>query len=446
MIFSELSDRFEYSFLLESAKEPERSSRYILLGFEPHWVFKASEGGVIIEDRACEKIYAERTKDPLQFLKGLLQIGGALEGPAHFVGGAVGYISYDSTRYWEGIPQGGFKDPGFPDMEFAIYDDFIMFDRYNGKAFYCYLREDRSDELNDIIKLHGIGELSHSEPKRNMTYDEFEKIVMKAKEYIASGDIFQVVLSKRFEFRVDGDLLKFYTILREINPSPYMYFLKMSDRRIIGSSPEMLMKVEGKFVETFPIAGTRPRSSCPWEDQRLSRELMEDEKERAEHVMLVDLARNDIGKVSKFGSVRVLEFMKVHKYSRVQHIVSRVIGELREDKDSFDALKALFPAGTVSGAPKRRAMEIIEELEPIGRGPYAGAIGYFSYNGNADFAITIRTLLVEGNRCYVQAGAGIVADSDPKKEWFETEHKASALLEALELSSRSDPHEGFGHR
>jgi anthranilate synthase component 1 len=173
---------------------------------------------------------------------------------------------------------------------------------------------------------------------------------------------------------------------------------------------------------------------------------MEDEKERAEHVMLVDLARNDIGKVSKFGSVRVLEFMKVHKYSRVQHIVSRVIGELREDKDSFDALKALFPAGTVSGAPKRRAMEIIEELEPIGRGPYAGAIGYFSYNGNADFAITIRTLLVEGNRCYVQAGAGIVADSDPKKEWFETEHKASALLEALELSSRSDPHEGFGHR
>jgi anthranilate synthase component 1 len=213
-----------------------------------------------------------------------------------------------------------------------------------------------------------------------------------------------------------------------------MYFLKSGEHQIVGSSPEMLVRVENRTVETFPIAGTRPHVKNPTENKRLTEELLEDPKERAEHVMLVDLGRNDIGKVSKFGSVHLPEFMKVHQYSHVQHIVSRVVGDLKDEYNAFDALKAVFPAGTVSGAPKVRAMEIIEELEPTRRGPYAGAVGYFSYNGNADFAITIRTLIANGDRANIQVGAGIVADSDPEKEWFETEHKARALIKALEVS------------
>jgi anthranilate synthase component 1 len=221
--------------------------------------------------------------------------------------------------------------------------------------------------------------------------------------------------------------------LRDINPSPYMYFLKMKDRVIAGSSPEMLGRVERGRVETFPIAGTRPIGANASEDKRLAKELLDDPKERAEHVMLIDLARNDIGKVCRFGTVNVPEFMTVQRYSHVQHIVSRVAGQLRPDCDALDALKAVFPAGTVSGAPKRRAMEIIDELEPCRRGPYAGSVGYFSFNGNADFAITIRTLVAKGEKAYIQAGAGIVADSNPEREWLETEHKARALLHALKI-------------
>jgi anthranilate synthase component 1 len=221
--------------------------------------------------------------------------------------------------------------------------------------------------------------------------------------------------------------------LRSINPSPYMYFLKMKDRTIVGSSPEMLGRVDKGQAETFPIAGTRPVAKNDMENKRLASELLSDPKERAEHVMLIDLARNDLGKVCRFGTVRVPRFMTVEQYSHVQHIVSRVTGQLRPDRDAVDTFKAIFPAGTVSGAPKKRAMEIIEELEPLRRGPYAGSVGYFSYNGNADFAITIRTLIAAGDRAYIQAGAGIVADSKPTKEWFETEHKAKALLQALKV-------------
>ncbi|MCW4026921.1 MAG: anthranilate synthase component I family protein, partial [Candidatus Bathyarchaeota archaeon] len=271
-------------------------------------------------------------------------------------------------------------------------------------------------------------------PKVNIGKDRYRKLVQRAKGYIESGDILQVVLSKRHDFQIQGDLTRFYQSLRRINPSPYMYFLKMGERRIIGSSPEMLVRVEGNGVETFPIAGTRPRVKDPAQNKALAKDLLSDPKECAEHVMLVDLARNDIGRVSKFGSVNVPEFMKVHEYSHVQHIVSMVAGKLKEDCDCYDALRAVFPAGTVSGAPKVRAMEIIEESEPARRGPYAGAVGYFSYNGNADFAITIRTLVAQGNRCSIQAGGGIVADSIPETEWFETEHKARALMKALELS------------
>ena len=273
--------------------------------------------------------------------------------------------------------------------------------------------------------------MDYDQPKVNVTKERFEKSVEKAKEYITSGDIFQVVLSKRYDFRFKGDLVTFYRSLREINPSPYMYFLKAGNKKIIGSSPEMLVRVDNRVVETFPIAGTRPCVKDPSENKRLAEELLADPKERAEHVMLVDLARNDVGKIAKFGSVHVPEFMKVHRYSHVQHIVSQVVGDLREDRESYDALRAVFPAGTVSGAPKVRAMEIIEELEPAKRGPYAGAVGYFSYNGNVDFAITIRTLFADKDEAHIQVGAGIVADSVPEREWFETDHKAEALIRAL---------------
>ncbi|MEM2364307.1 MAG: anthranilate synthase component I [Candidatus Bathyarchaeia archaeon] len=434
-IFSSLYEKSEYSFLLESLDGIGGSAKYTFLGCEPRWIFKAKGIEVFVEDRQNEETIEEKFHDPLQVLRGLLRAGAMGDPPIRFAGGAVGYLSYDSIRYWERLPRKATGDLEFPDIEMAIYDDFIMFDRYRGQAFYCSAGEDRFDEFMELAKGHrDPGDLHYSEPRSNIPYSEFGEIVAKAKEYIASGDIFQVVLSRRFEFMMRGDRLRFYRELRRINPSPYMYFLKMGEREVIGSSPETFVRIENGAIETFPIAGTRPRSNDPEEDRRLAIELLEDPKERAEHVMLVDLARNDLGKVSRFGSVRVSEFMSVYKYSHVQHIVSKVIGELESDKDCYDAIRALFPAGTVSGAPKVRAMEIIDELEPSKRGPYAGAVGYFSYNGNADFAITIRTLVANLDRGYIQTGAGIVADSDPEREWLETEHKASALFKALQLS------------
>jgi anthranilate synthase component 1 len=256
-------------------------------------------------------------------------------------------------------------------------------------------------------------------------------MVRKAKCYIYDGHIFQVVLAKSMKFRVKGNLIGLYAKLREVNPSPYMYMLKMSDRCIIGSSPEMLIRITKDYIETFPIAGTRQILQDEKMNEKLSQELLEDEKEIAEHTMLVDLARNDIGKVCEFGTVKVKEFMTVKRFSHVQHIVSHVVGRLHKNFDSYNSVKAVFPAGTVSGAPKVRAMQIIDELEPTLRGPYAGAIGYFSFNGSCDFAITIRSLFVNGCKAYVESGAGIVIDSDPELEWAETEHKANAILSAL---------------
>jgi anthranilate synthase component 1 len=307
-----------------------------------------------------------------------------------------------------------------------------VFDHRQKRAFYYYSSDNRFAEVERLIAQPGDSEaLAYDQPKVNVTKKRFEEAVEKAKEYIVSGDIFQVVLSKRYDFRVKGNLMAFYRSLRAINPSPYMYFFKAGDKQIVGSSPEMLVRVENRVVETFPIAGTRQCMENQGANRRLAKELLADPKERAEHVMLVDLARNDVGKIAKFGSVRVPEFMKVHRYSHVQHIVSQVVGDLQEDKECYDALRAIFPAGTVSGAPKVRAMEIIEELEPTRRGPYAGAVGYFSYNRNADFAITIRTLFADKDKACIQAGAGIVADSVPEREWFETDHKAEALMKAL---------------
>jgi anthranilate synthase component 1 len=351
-----------------------------------------------------------------------------------FVGGALGYIGYDAIRYIEKLPAQTPDPLGFPDVEMGIFEDGFVFDHTQNQAYYYFRSENRLGEIEELLESTAPQEeaFSHTQPEVNIAKEDFEGAVEKAKQYVEAGDIFQVVLSKRFEFQYSGSLLTFYKSLRQINPSPYMFYYKSGDRQIVGASPEMLVRVDKRKVVTFPIAGTAPFTADPQENARLGSELLTDQKECAEHVMLVDLARNDLGRISKYGSVSVPEFMQVHQFSHVQHIVSQVVGDLKDSLESFDALKAVFPAGTVSGAPKVRAMEIIEELEPSRRGPYAGAVGYFSCNGNSDFAITIRTLFSEGNKAYIQVGAGIVADSSPQKEWMETDHKAKALMKALE--------------
>ncbi|MCJ7561115.1 anthranilate synthase component I [Candidatus Bathyarchaeota archaeon] len=421
--------------MLESIEGPRKLAQYSFIGFDPRLTIKIKNGEAITRNERTGEESREKTSDPLHILKKLVKGKAVPNKEFRFVGGAVGYISYDAVRYWEKLPQRANDDLNFPDVQLGIFDDGIVFDHRQRRVFYYYSNDNRFSEVERLIKQPSdFGSLSYKQPKVNVTKEHFEKAVEKAKEYVACGDVFQVVLSKRYEFRVRGDLVAFYRSLRTINPSPYMYFLKMGDRQIVGSSPEMLVRVDNRVVETFPIAGTRPCVEKPSENRRLAKELLADPKERAEHVMLVDLARNDVGKIAKYGSVHVPEFMKVHRYSHVQHIVSQVVGDLKEDCECYDALRAVFPAGTVSGAPKVRAMEIIEELEPTRRGPYAGAVGYFSYNGNADFAITIRTLFADKDKAYIQAGAGIVADSSPEREWFETDHKAEALMKALENS------------
>ena len=351
-----------------------------------------------------------------------------------FVGGALGYISYDAIRYIEKLPNQKPDELGFPDLEMGIFEDGFVFDHTINQAYYYFRTENRLAEILELLIEPDTPEeqFTFTPPTVNTTKEDFEAAVAKAKQYVTAGDIFQVVLSKRFQFQYSGSLLTFYKSLRQINPSPYMFFYKSDQHQIVGASPEMLVRVDNQKVITFPIAGTAPITATSEENLRLGNELLNDQKERSEHVMLVDLARNDVGKISRYGSVTVPEFMQIHQFSHVQHIVSQVSGDLKEGLESFDAIKAVFPAGTVSGAPKVRAMQIIEELEPSHRGPYAGAVGYFSCNGNSDFAITIRTLFSEGNKAYIQAGAGIVADSIPEKEWFETDQKAQALMKALE--------------
>jgi anthranilate synthase component 1 len=434
-VFSRLYEHCENGYILESIEGPRKLAQYSFIGFNPGLTVKIKNGQVITRNEGTGEENRQKVSNPLHVIERVVKGQLLPDKDFRFVGGAVGHISYDAVRYWERLPDTAFDDLNFPDIEVGVYDDGIVFDHRKRQAFYYYLNENRFAEVSRLIKEPDNFEtLYYKQPKVNVTKECFEKAVEKAKEYVASGDVFQVVLSKRFEFHIRGDLIDFYRSLRRINPSPYMYFLKAGDRQIVGSSPEMLVRVDNRVVETFPIAGTRPCAEKPSENRRLAKELLSDPKERAEHVMLVDLARNDIGKVSKFGSVRVPEFMTVHRYSHVQHIVSRVVGNLRDERDCYDALRAVFPAGTVSGAPKVRAMEIIEELEPTRRGPYAGAVGYFSYNGNADFAITIRTLVANKDKAYIQVGAGIVADSVPEREWIETDHKAEALMKALEAS------------
>ena len=434
-IFTKLYKRCRYAYLLESIEGPEKLAQYSFIGFNPRLIIRVKDHEAVVEDmRSGEKI-VEKVSDPLEVVKKTLEGYKSPFQRFRLIGGAVGYITYDVIRQWEKIPSTTVDDLGFPDLEMGVYDDGIIFDHVKGEGYYCYTNEYRLGEICGLLKeSDDYAPISFETPTTNISKEDYEAAVVKAKEYIAAGDIFQVVPSKRFEFRFKGDLIAFYRSLREINPSPYMYYLKMGDRQIVGSSPEMLVRVDGDIVDTFPIAGTCPRVDNPVENACLAEELINDPKERAEHVMLVDLGRNDIGKVAKYGSIHLPEYMTVHEYSHVQHIVTQVRGTLREEMDCYDALRAVFPAGTVSGAPKVRAMEIIDELEPTRRGPYAGAVGYFSYNGNADFAITIRTLVANGDRATIQSGGGIVADSDPEKEWYETEHKAAALMKALEAS------------
>jgi anthranilate synthase component 1 len=347
----------------------------------------------------------------------------------------VGYLSYDIVRFFERLPANAKDDLDLPDAHFVVPTYLICFDYIQDRI---YLVSHGPDiDIEEIVK-HGIVKedvLSVGRRRSSTGRRAFGEAVERAKEYIRTGDIFQTVLSRRTEVEYSGDEFQMYRVLRDINPSPYMFFLDFDETKIVGSSPEMLMRLEDGVLTTRPLAGTRPRDRDPEQDEKLKVEMFLDEKERAEHVMLVDLHRNDMGSVSEYGSVKVTELMGVEKYSHVQHLVSNVVSKLSDDKDGFDALRACFPAGTVSGAPKIRAMEIIDELEPERRGPYAGVVGYFDFSGNSNFAINIRTIFTQGNKAYVQAGAGIVADSVPEKEFIETENKMGAMIRALEVGT-----------
>jgi len=423
-IYNKISRNYSNSFLFESLTGPEILAETSVMGFDPKIIIKgySNKVEVIRKDQDTEII---QTDDPYEELKKLLKKSDRQE--YRYLGGAVGIVNYDAIRLVEKIPSR--HDAPEPLMEFGIYDDGILYDNVHQKLFYFYNDENRFDEFK--ISEGDFESFKATETIPNMDKEKFSKIVDQAKKYIHNGDIFQVVLSRKFSFGVKGDNLTLYKTLRKLNPSPYMYHLKQDNKTIIGASPEMLVRITNDKVETFPIAGTRKVTDDDEENRKLSEELLHDEKEIAEHTMLVDLGRNDIGKVCKYGTVHPESLMKIKKFSHVQHIVTHVVGNLASKKDMFDAFQAVFPAGTVSGAPKVRAMEIIDELETEVRGPYAGAVGYFSYNGCCDFAIAIRSIFIDRNTGFVQSGAGIVSDSIPENEFVETEHKAGAMLQAL---------------
>lgn len=427
-LFKNIYRNYDSAFLLESMESDSGLARLSVLGFKPAAILRAYGNILMVEkDGVQEEI---ETENPFVELKKLTSKSNGVKG---FRGGLVGYISYESVRHFENIDV---QESEYPDFEFGLFLDAITFDRLQNKCEYVTLGENRIEEINQIAKeSHDIGNIDFKFKGHYFSREKYENMVREAKEKIKAGEIFQSVISNAREYEITGDKLSIYKALREMNPSPYMYHLKLGEREIIGSSPEMLARVEGRDVETYPIAGTRKRGKTDAEDKELEIELMHDEKELAEHLMLVDLARNDVGKVSKFDSVRVPEYMSVKKFSHVQHIVSHVTGKLRDNMTAVDAFSSIFPAGTLSGAPKIRAMEIINELEGLPRGPYGGALGYFSLNGNADFAIVIRTLVCNGNKAKIQAGAGIVHDSVPENEYLECENKAQAVIKALKVAS-----------
>ncbi|MEC4848422.1 MAG: anthranilate synthase component I family protein [Nitrosarchaeum sp.] len=427
-IYNKISRNYSHSFLFESLTGPEVLAETSVMGFDPKIIVKGYSDKVeIIKSNKIETI---QTSNPFEELKKLL--GKSEDQRYRYLGGAVGVVNYDAIRLIENIPDT--HDSPQPLMEFGIYDDGILYDNIHKKLFYFYNDQNRFEQFK--ISEDAFDNFKATEIIPNMNQEKFSNIVNKAKQYIHDGDIFQVVLSRKFTFDAQGDNLTLYKTLRRLNPSPYMYHLKQNSKTIIGASPEMLVRITNDKVETFPIAGTRKITDDEEKNNQLAKELLHDEKELAEHTMLVDLGRNDIGRVCKYGTVRTEELMEIKRFSHVQHIVTHVVGNLAPKNDMFDAFKAVFPAGTVSGAPKVRAMEIIDELETEARGPYAGAVGYFSYNGCCDFAIAIRSIFIEGDKGFVQSGAGIVSDSIAENEFKETEHKAGAMLQALREATK----------
>ena len=449
--FLKIAEHSDYAFLLESVEGGEQVGRYSFLGKDPFLILK-SRGGKTIIDRGGETSESDKG-----FVETLRELMAKYHSPfvpdlPRFTGGAVGYLGYDAAAWFEPVKlQDAAED--HDDAGFMLFDTVLAFDHVRHRILIIANARITGDEDLESLYQFAIAKIGFVKrelertlskpPKKdakpfavtsNVTKERFEEMVRTAKEYIAAGDIYQVVLSQRFEAEVSSDPFTVYRALRHVNPSPYMYFLKLGGRSIVGSSPEMLVRVEGQLVQTHPIAGTRPRGRTPEEDIRLGEELKRNEKERSEHVMLVDLGRNDVGRVSQYGSVRVPTYMTLERYSHVMHLVSIVEGRLDDQHDRLDALVACFPAGTVSGAPKVRAMEIIAELENRRRGVYAGAVGYLDFAGNLDCCITIRTVVMEDGHAYVQAGAGIVADSNPTAEYEETRDKARAVLTALEFA------------
>ncbi len=450
----------ENIFLLESAEAAERFGRYSFLGFDPKRTLSYRDGIYTVVD--ADGVREVAAKDPF---RGLAELVGKksvapLPNLPAFVGGAVGYFSYDAVRYLEKLPHAPPDDLYVPEAYFAVTETLIVFDHLRhkvlviahvdtatlrdleGEGFAAAYRR-AADDIRRVVERLAAPNISRIGPSgdgsfeihSNLTRAAYEEAVERAKEYIRAGDAFQIVPSQRF-FAEIGDLDPFllYRGLRTVNPSPYMTYLKLGDMALVGASPEPLVRVEGRHVMTRPIAGTRRRGGTPEEDTLLAEELLADTKERAEHVMLVDLGRNDVGRVAEIGTVRLDNFMAVERYSHVMHIVSTVEGTLGEEYTGLDALAAAFPAGTVSGAPKVRAMEIIDDLEPTRRGPYAGAIGYYGVDGRLDTCITLRTALLKGSHAYFQAGGGVVADSVPSLEYEETHNKAGAMVRALEVA------------
>jgi anthranilate synthase component 1 len=452
--FLKIAEDADYAFLLESVEGGEHVGRYSFLGKDPFLILRAREGRTII-DRGGVVTDGERPF--IQTLRGLMADFRSPFVPdlPRFTGGAVGYLGYGAASWFEPVlGDVGDTSDGADQAGFMLFDTVLAFDHVQHRILIiANARITADDDLESLYqfacaKIQFLErELERNlsaaarpqappalDVRSNRTREQYEDSVRKGKEYIAAGDIYQVVLSQRFEADVAADPFTVYRALRHVNPSPYMYFIRMGGVAVVGSSPEMLVRVEGARVETHPIAGTRPRGRTNDEDIRLAEELKRNEKERAEHVMLVDLGRNDVGRVCDYGSVRVPQFMGLERFSHVMHLTSIVEGRLADDRDRLDALVSCFPAGTVSGAPKVRAMQIIRELEPAGRGLYAGAVGYLDFAGNLDFCIAIRTVIMSRGRAYVQAGAGIVIDSNPTAEYEETRDKARALVRALELA------------
>ncbi|MBN2224281.1 MAG: anthranilate synthase component I [Deltaproteobacteria bacterium] len=447
-----------HAFLLESVQGGEKWGRFSFIGIGPCIVFRC-RGQFVEIKRIGRTIFEGRVDDPLEKLREFMGQYRTVEveGLPRFFGGAVGYIGYDMVRFMERLHEKGPDDLMVYDMYFMIAHTVVIFDNVKNTikvVVNIFLEEDTDpassyeEAARQIDAIQGrlarplrAGASADKRPPdvpppvSPTEKEDFLRAVARGKEYIESGDIIQVVLSRRLEVKTTADSFDLYRALRSVNPSPYLFYLKFDAVTLVGSSPEVLVRLDRGKVEIRPIAGTRPRGKSPAEDDRLARELLADPKELAEHIMLVDLGRNDLGRVSEFGSVGVKELMRVEKYSHVMHIASDIEGRLIKGKDAFDVLRAAFPAGTLTGAPKIRAMEIIDELEPYRRGPYGGSVGYIGFSGNMDMCITIRTMVIKNGSVYLQAGAGIVYDSDPEREFQETADKARGMIKAIEMAT-----------